>query len=90
MRGGEVLHWLSDYCVGFEVRKAVTAKCSVFLDVAPNKPSNMQATSKALLAECIVMVSCLAYSSTLKMDEINSAGTLVDFTGLNDVISQKI
>jgi hypothetical protein len=34
---------------------------------------------KALLAACFMLVSCLAYSSTLKMEKICSSETLVDF-----------
>jgi hypothetical protein len=43
-----------------------------------------------LLATCFLLVSCLAYSSTLMMEAIFSYETLVDFQGLHDVISQKI
>jgi hypothetical protein len=35
-------------------------------------------------------VSCLVYSSTLKMEAICSHETLVDFQRLHDIVSQKI
>jgi hypothetical protein len=35
--------------------------------------------SRALLDSCLILVSCLAYSSTLKMEVVCSSETLVDF-----------
>jgi hypothetical protein len=39
----------------------------------------MQVVSTALLAACFMLDCCLAYYSTLKMDEIYSYEMLVDF-----------
>jgi hypothetical protein len=38
-----------------------------------------QAASRDLLAACLMMVSCVAYSSTLKMETLCSSETSVDF-----------
>jgi hypothetical protein len=42
-----------------------------------------------LLAAFFMLVSCLAYSSTLKKKEACSSGTLADFFGLHGVIAQR-
>jgi hypothetical protein len=47
-------------------------------------------TSNAILANCFMLVSCLAYSSTLKMEVTFSSETSVDFQRLLGIISQEI
>jgi hypothetical protein len=44
---------------------------------------------KLLLAACFMLVSGLAYTSTLKMEAICSPETSVGFTGFHSVIHQK-
>jgi hypothetical protein len=43
----------------------------------------------ALLATCFMLVSCLGYSSTLKVEETCSSGMSVIFNRIQGVISQK-
>jgi hypothetical protein len=43
----------------------------------------------ALLAVCFLLVSCLAFSSTLKMEETCSSEMSVEITGIQGVIFQK-
>jgi hypothetical protein len=67
--------------VGFEVITAVIMKRSTFWDITPCRPLNFP-----------LLVSCLAYSSTLKMKETRESETWVDIqpTTRHDVICQKI
>jgi hypothetical protein len=78
--------------VGFEVLTLVVIKSSVFCDITPYSPLKVnrsfwekcrlhlqQVASRTLLATCFTLVSCLAYSSTLKMEAICSSETPVDF-----------
>jgi hypothetical protein len=51
---------------GFEVLIPVVMKSSVFWDTTPCSPL----TVKKQDVTCIMLVSCLAYSSTLKMEAI--------------------
>jgi hypothetical protein len=55
--------------VGFEVLTAVVMKSSVFGVITPC--SN--------LAACIILISCLAYSSTLKMEVTCYSETSINF-----------
>jgi hypothetical protein len=43
-----------------------------------------------LLATCLKLVSCLAYSSTLKMEAIVAEKHRLTFTGLHDVMSPEV
>jgi choline-glycine betaine transporter len=43
----------------------------------------------ALPAACFMLVSCLAYFSTLKMEVIHCSETSADFTTLHGIVSQK-
>jgi hypothetical protein len=52
----------------------------------PAKPTSYQ----ALIAPCLTLDSCLAYSFILWIQEICSSETSADFYGLHDIISQKI
>jgi hypothetical protein len=61
---------LRSVSVGFEVLTAVVMRRSVLWDMAPCTP---------LLANSFILVSCLVYSSTLKMEAIFSSKTEVDF-----------
>jgi hypothetical protein len=42
------------------------------------KPRNKQAVNKTLFSACLILISCLAYSSTLKVEKCYS-GTSIDF-----------
>jgi hypothetical protein len=57
--------------------------------VAIKKPVfwDIKACNRALLAAWFVLVSCLAYSSTLKMEAICFSEISVDIHGLHDIIS---
>jgi hypothetical protein len=44
---------------------------------------------KALFAALFVLVSCLAYSSTLKTEPTRSSETSADLNGLQSIIAQK-
>jgi hypothetical protein len=57
------------FFVGFEVLTAVVMKSSIFRDIM---------LCSALLATCFMLVSCLAYSLTLKMATYSSK-MMVDF-----------
>jgi hypothetical protein len=46
--------------------------------------------SITLFATCFMLVSCLAYSSTLKMEATGLLKRVVTFNGLHGHISQKI
>jgi hypothetical protein len=64
-------------CVGFEVLRMVVM--NIFWDITPCSP----------LPPAFALISCLSYSSTLKMEAICSFETLADFNGLHGVIYQK-
>jgi hypothetical protein len=53
------------------------------------KPSK-KSESRALLLNVFMIVSCLAYSSTLKMETRPSSERLVDFSGVLGVVFQNI
>jgi hypothetical protein len=67
-------------------------KCSIFWDITPCSPFEVnqrfggtchlqllgQRISQALLPTCFMLVSCLVYSSTLKMDVTCSSETTAD------------
>jgi hypothetical protein len=55
-----------------------------------NKPSNKPARSRFASRACFMLVSCVAYSSTLSMEETYSPKGRLAFKGLHNVISQKI
>jgi hypothetical protein len=57
------------YRVGFEVLTEVVMKSYIFRRITPC----------SLLATCFTLVSCLAYSSTMKMEATCSSETSVDF-----------
>jgi hypothetical protein len=58
--------------------------------LAPFKPQGKLKNSHTiLLATCFILVSCLAYSSTLKTEATCSSEKPVDFNGLYGVMSQK-
>jgi hypothetical protein len=59
--------------VGFEVLTVVVMKSTVFWDIKPCSPLKVNRLSPA-----VMLVSCSAYSSTLKMEMICSSETLVD------------
>jgi hypothetical protein len=54
----------------FEVLTSVVMKCTIIWDITPCSP---------LKAPAFTLVSCLAYSSTLKMEAICFSETSVDF-----------
>jgi hypothetical protein len=55
--------------VGFEALTAVVMKSSVFWDITQCNPLKINRCFEgtALLDNCFMLVSCLAYSSALKM-----------------------
>jgi hypothetical protein len=71
---------------GYERVKAV--KGSVFWDIMLCSP--LDAGSKQKLAVCFMLISCLAYSSALKMELTCSSETLVGYQRTTCVISKKI
>jgi hypothetical protein len=87
---------VSIYCyqkVGLNNKLFLPLKSPYFWDIMMCSPLKVkqvleeQADSK--LAACFILVSCLAYSLTLKMEVTCSSETLVDF-GLHGIISWKI
>jgi hypothetical protein len=88
--------------VGFEVLTAVVMKSTIFWDITPCSPLSAnrrfggirveerakQETSMKQIASrgCFTLVSCMAHSSTLKMEATCSS----EISGLHGVISQKI
>jgi hypothetical protein len=74
--------------VGFEVITAVVMKTPIFSDITPC--SLLEAGSKLCFGCCLLLlVSCLPYSSILKMEVTYSSETSVIFSGLHAVISLK-
>jgi hypothetical protein len=61
--------------VGFEVLTAVVMKSTIFWDITPCSPLKV----KLCLPLAFTLVSCSAYSSTLKMLAICSSETVIDF-----------
>jgi hypothetical protein len=73
--------------VGFEVLIGVVIKNSIFWDLIPY--GLLKINQQAVLADCITLVSCLAYSSTMKIEATCPSETLVDFQWNTHIISQK-
>jgi hypothetical protein len=75
--------------VGYEVLTAVVMNSFVFLDITPYSPlkfdrrfggtCRLYLHSRRNKATCFTLVSCLAYSSTLKMEATSSSETSVGF-----------
>jgi hypothetical protein len=66
--------------VGFEVPRAVVMKSSVFWDITSGSPGISQARNqRESRRHAYLLVSCLAYSSTLKMDAKYSSETSAGF-----------
>jgi hypothetical protein len=91
--------------VGFEILTAVVLKSSIFWDIIPCSPLNVnqhfrgtcylrlqcrrENHAKLCLPRAFTVVYCLAYSSTLKMKERCPSETSGDFQGVHVVIPQK-
>jgi hypothetical protein len=54
-------------------------KTSTFWDITPCSPVKLNQRFGGRLDACFMLVSCLAYSSTLKMEVTCSSGMSVDF-----------
>jgi hypothetical protein len=73
--------------VGFQILQALDVKSSVFCDITPCSLLKIirrfggiyLIDLQVLLATCLRLLSCLAYSSTLKMEATCSSETSVDF-----------
>jgi hypothetical protein len=68
--------------IGFEVLTAVVMKSCIFWDVTPCSPSEARIKQRALVAlltDCFMLLSCLAYSGTMNMEATCSSKTSVDF-----------
>jgi REP element-mobilizing transposase RayT len=75
--------------VGFKVLTAVVMKNSVFWFIMPYSPlevdrhfgvsSRHHRQGRRMLAICLTLVSCMDYSSTLKMEATCSSASSVDF-----------
>jgi hypothetical protein len=76
-------------CIGYEVLSVVVMKGSVFKDLIPCSPLKANRLSQALLGTCFALISCLAYSSALKMMRHVTPKRRSNFNELYD-ISQKI
>jgi hypothetical protein len=66
-----------EHHVGSEVLTAVVMESSIFWDITPCSPLKVRA--RLCLPPAFTPVSCLAYSSTLKMEAKCSSETSVDF-----------
>jgi hypothetical protein len=84
--------------VGFEVLTAMRIKNPIFWDMTPCSPlklnrrfrgiSRLRAANLALLAICLTLSLCLAYSPKMKMEAKYFSETLV-VSGPYDFISEK-
>jgi hypothetical protein len=63
------------------IKMYIIIESTIFWDISP---------CRLCLPSAVTLVSCSAYSSTLKMEAIYSSETSVDFNGLHGVTSQKI
>jgi hypothetical protein len=84
-QGNEHTQLNTGYVV-FKASTAVLMKSSIFWDITPYSPLKVNLhfggtyrlhISVALLATCLTLVSCLAYSSTLKMEATYASETSV-------------
>jgi hypothetical protein len=69
--------------IGVEVLTAVIMKSSIFWDIIPHSllkvNQHVRETFYPCFAACFMLVSCLAYSSTLEMEATCSYEMLIDF-----------
>jgi hypothetical protein len=77
---------IKNICVGFEVPTEVVMNSYIFWDITPRNPlkinRNFRGTAgrnSALFVACSVLVSDLAYSSTLKMEATLYSETSIVF-----------
>jgi hypothetical protein len=63
--------------IGFDVVTAVVMKSFISLDVT--SCSLVKVNRRYKLVSCLMLVSCLAYSSVLKMEATYFSETLIDF-----------
>jgi hypothetical protein len=66
----------SKYFVRFDVLTAVVVKSSVFWDMTP---CSLLKGNRCLLAICFMLISCLVYSSALKMEATCSSEASTEF-----------
>jgi hypothetical protein len=83
--------------VWFEVLTEMVVKSLLFWDITPCSrckstdisEEHIVSIFKVLLTACLMPVSCLAYSSTMKMEVTCSTGTSVDFQRFTRLITQR-
>jgi hypothetical protein len=81
------IFWNVTPCNSLKVNIRFGRTCNLYLqDRRISKPSN----KLALLATCFMLVSCLAYSSTLKMEANVLPKRRLTLNGLDGVISEKL
>jgi hypothetical protein len=73
--------------IGFDVLTAVVMKTFISLDVT--SCSLVEVNRRYKLVACLTLVSCLDYSSVIKMEATNFSETFT-FIGLHAVLSRKI
>jgi hypothetical protein len=67
-------------CIGFEVFPVVTTNSSLFWEITPCCPVKVSRCLREYISPIsFMMVSCLGYTSTLKMEVIYFSKTLLDF-----------
>jgi hypothetical protein len=75
--------------MGYNAVQSFESQPTFRRNISPPPSESKNKPSKAFLATCFVLVSCLVYSLILKMKAIYSSETSINFQRTTRVISQK-